>query len=70
MAVAQGGRAGRSSNPKVTGSVPWLPWLHVKLSLSKILNPKFVISRLALRMAASAIKCMNVCECDKCCKAL
>ena len=58
-----GGRAGRSSNPKVTGLVPWLPWLHVKLSLSEILNPKFLISRLALYMAASAISvwmCVNV----------
>ena len=43
--------------------IPWIAWLHFKVSLSKILNPKLLlISWLAPCMAASAISvwmCVN-----------
>ena len=29
-----------SSNQKVSGSIPWIPQLHVEVLLSKILNPR------------------------------
>lgn len=40
---SSGGWSGSPSNGKVTGQNPWLPWLHVQASLSKILNPNVLL---------------------------
>ena len=50
-----------STNLKVTGLIPWIPQLHVKVPLSKILTPKLLL------MSRSA-PLSSVCNCDKCCK--
>ena len=50
---------------------PWLPQLHVEVSLSKMLNPKLLLMsswHLAWQPLPSVYEC--VCEYDKCCKAL
>ena len=63
------------SNEKVTGSITRIPQLHVKASLSKILNPKllsnWLIDWLNYEQVGNSVwMCVWMGECVKCYKVL